>query len=83
VHAVEDISSIDFGELSYDIFVKAYNEIREHDGIARSELNKIHTKKAVKCLYAYPRKLSSSMGIRIEGLHLRLHGAEFVITGRN
>ncbi len=27
--AVEDISSIDDGKLRYDMFVKAYNEIRE------------------------------------------------------
>ena len=31
--AVEDISSIDYGKLRYDMFVKAYNETREHGGI--------------------------------------------------
>jgi putative transposase len=31
--AVEDISSIDEGKLRYDMFVKAYNETREHGGI--------------------------------------------------
>ena len=31
--AVEDISSIDDGKLRYDMFVKAYNETREHGGI--------------------------------------------------
>jgi transposase InsO family protein len=31
--AVEDISDIDDGKLRYDIFVKAYNEAREHGGI--------------------------------------------------
>jgi hypothetical protein len=30
--AVEDISSIDDGELRYEMFVKAYNETREHGG---------------------------------------------------
>ena len=31
--AVEYISNIDDGKLRYDIFVKAYNETREHGGI--------------------------------------------------
>lgn len=31
--SVEDISSIDDGKLRYDMFVKAYNETREHGGI--------------------------------------------------
>jgi transposase InsO family protein len=31
--ALEDIPSIDDGKLRYDIFVKAYNEAREHGGI--------------------------------------------------
>jgi len=31
--AVEDISSIDDGKLRYEMFVKAYNETREHGGI--------------------------------------------------
>jgi transposase InsO family protein len=31
--AVEDIPNIDDGKLRYDIFVKAYNESREHGGI--------------------------------------------------
>jgi transposase InsO family protein len=31
--AVEDIPNIDDGKLRYDIFVKAYNEAREHGGI--------------------------------------------------
>ncbi|HET7391670.1 MAG TPA: hypothetical protein VFJ51_12680, partial [Nitrososphaeraceae archaeon] len=31
--AVEDISSRDDGKLRYDMFVKAYNEAREHGGI--------------------------------------------------
>ena len=31
--AVEDIPNIDDGKLRYDIFVKAYNETREHGGI--------------------------------------------------
>ncbi|MGA8084529.1 MAG: integrase core domain-containing protein, partial [Candidatus Nitrosopolaris sp.] len=31
--AVEDISSIDDGELRYEMFVKAYSETREHGGI--------------------------------------------------
>lgn len=53
--AVEDISSIDDGKLRYDMFVKAYNETREHGGInglTPSEMflqrlikSKIYTKK--------------------------------------
>ena len=53
--AVEDISSIDDGKLRYEIFVKAYNETREHGGInglTPSEMflqrlikSKIYTKK--------------------------------------
>jgi hypothetical protein len=31
--AVEDISSRDDGKVRYDMFVKAYNETREHGGI--------------------------------------------------
>lgn len=31
--ALEDIPSIDDGKLRYDMFVKAYNEVREHGGI--------------------------------------------------
>ncbi|HEY7571491.1 MAG TPA: integrase core domain-containing protein [Nitrososphaeraceae archaeon] len=31
--ALEDIPSIDDGKLRYDMFVKAYNEAREHGGI--------------------------------------------------
>ena len=31
--AVEDISSINDGKLRYEMFVKAYNEAREHGGI--------------------------------------------------
>jgi putative transposase len=31
--AIEDIPNIDDGKLRYDIFVKAYNETREHGGI--------------------------------------------------
>jgi transposase InsO family protein len=31
--AVEDISSRDDGKVRYDIFVRAYNETREHGGI--------------------------------------------------
>jgi hypothetical protein len=31
--AVEDISSKDDGRLRYDMYVKAYNETREHGGI--------------------------------------------------
>jgi hypothetical protein len=31
--AVEDIPNIDDGKLRYDMFVKAYNETREHGGI--------------------------------------------------
>jgi hypothetical protein len=31
--AVEDTSSIDGGKLRYDMFIKAYNETREHGGI--------------------------------------------------
>ena len=31
--AIEDIDSIDDGKLRYDMFVKAYNETREHGGI--------------------------------------------------
>jgi len=31
--AVEDISSTNDGKLRYDMFVKAYNETREHGGI--------------------------------------------------
>jgi hypothetical protein len=30
---VEDIPNIDDGKLRYDMFVKAYNETREHGGI--------------------------------------------------
>jgi transposase InsO family protein len=30
---IEDITSIDDGKLRYDMFVKAYNETREHGGI--------------------------------------------------
>ena len=30
---VEEITSIDDGKLRYDMFVKAYNETREHGGI--------------------------------------------------
>ena len=29
----EDISSIEDGKIKYDMFVKAYNETREHGGI--------------------------------------------------
>jgi hypothetical protein len=31
--AVEDIPTIDDGKLRYDMFVKTYNETREHGGI--------------------------------------------------
>jgi hypothetical protein len=31
--AVEDISKTDDGKLRYDMFVRAYNETREHRGI--------------------------------------------------
>ena len=31
--AVEDISSIEDGNIKYDLFVKAYNDKREHGGI--------------------------------------------------
>ena len=31
--ALEDIPNMDDGKLRYDIFVKAYNEAREHGGI--------------------------------------------------
>ena len=31
--AIEDIPNIDDGRLRYDMFVKAYNETREHGGI--------------------------------------------------
>ena len=31
--AIEDILSIDVGKLRYDMFVRAYNETREHGGI--------------------------------------------------
>jgi hypothetical protein len=31
--AVEDIPNIDDGKLRYDMFVKTYNETREHGGI--------------------------------------------------
>ena len=31
--ALEDIPNMDDGKLRYDIFVKAYNEAREHVGI--------------------------------------------------
>jgi Integrase core domain len=31
--ALEGMSSIDDGKLRYDMFVKAYNEAREHEGI--------------------------------------------------
>ncbi|MGI0045473.1 MAG: integrase core domain-containing protein, partial [Nitrososphaeraceae archaeon] len=31
--ALEDIPNIDDGKLRYDMFVKAYNEAREHGGI--------------------------------------------------
>ena len=31
--AVEDISSRDDGKVRYDMFVKAYNETREHDAV--------------------------------------------------
>jgi hypothetical protein len=31
--AIEDIPNIDDGKLRYDMFVKAYNETREHRGI--------------------------------------------------
>ena len=58
--AVEDIPNIDDGKLRYDIFVKAYNETREHGGInglTPSEMflqriNYIHNtykNEAVKC----------------------------------
>ena len=53
--AVEDIPNIDDGKLRYDMFVKAYNETREHGGInglTPSEMflqrlikSKIYTKK--------------------------------------
>ena len=53
--AVEDISSINDGKLRYDMFVKAYNETREHGGIngltpsemflQRLNKSKIYTKK--------------------------------------
>ena len=52
---VEDIPNIDDGKLRYDMFVKAYNETREHGGInglTPSEMflqrlikSKIYTKK--------------------------------------
>ena len=31
--AVEDISNINDGKLGYEMFVKAYNETKEHSGI--------------------------------------------------
>ena len=31
--AIEDMPNINDGKLRYDIFVKAYNETREHGGI--------------------------------------------------
>ena len=58
--ALEDIQNIDDGKLRYDMFVKAYNEVREHGGInglTPSEMflqrlitSTIHAKnKAAKC----------------------------------
>ena len=57
--AVEDIPNIDDGKLRYDIFVKAYNETREHGGInglTPSEMvlqrlitSTIRTRQAAKC----------------------------------
>ena len=49
--AIEDIPNIDDGKLRYDMFVKAYNETREHGGIngltpgdVSTKINYIHHK---------------------------------------
>ncbi|MPZ08225.1 MAG: hypothetical protein GEU26_17725 [Nitrososphaeraceae archaeon] len=57
--AIEDIPNINDGKLRYDMFVKAYNETREHGGInglTPSEMFLqrlitaiIHTRTAAKC----------------------------------
>ena len=57
--AVEDISNINDGKLRYEIFVKAYNETREHgeiNGLTPSEMflqrsvkSDIYKKEAGKC----------------------------------
>ena len=54
--SVEDISSIDEGKIRYDMFVKAYNDKREHGGInglTPSEIflqtfNKSHNRNSIK-----------------------------------
>ena len=61
---VEEISSIDDGKLRYDMFVKAYNETREHGGIngltpserflqrlIKSKTNKKEARKCNLCRY--------------------------------
>ena len=58
--AVEDIPNINDGKLRYDIFVKAYNETREHGGISGltpsemflqriNYIHSTHNNKAAKC----------------------------------
>ena len=48
--AVEDITSINDGKLRYEMFVKAYNETREHGGINGLTPSEMFLQRLIKSL---------------------------------
>jgi hypothetical protein len=71
--ALEDIPSIDDGKLRYDMFVKTYNEAREHGGIngglTPSEM--FLQKLIISSTYTRTRQQSVSMWVIKNATYLR------------
>ena len=57
--AIEDISSIDDGKLRYEMFVKAYNETREHGGINGLTPSEMFLQRLIKSETYTKKKLES------------------------
>ena len=57
--AIEDISSIDDGKLRYGMFVKAYNETREHGGINGLTPSEMFLQRLIKSETYTKKKLES------------------------
>ena len=68
--AVEDISSRDDGKLRYEMFVKAYNETREHGGINGLTPSEIFLQRLIKSDIYTKKKQESVTHVGKQNCHL-------------
>ena len=76
--AIEDIPNIDEGKLRYDIFVKAYNEAREHWGINGLTPSKMFLQRLITSTIRTRAKQQSVTHVGNQKCNLSVHVQQLV-----